>query len=172
MRVAFAILVLAVMACRPAPPPTPAGPTEAEVRSAIEARNAAFGETVRAGDAAAIAQHYTPDGAALPPNAPAVTGAEALGAFWGQVLGSGIGDAKLTTEEVTYTGGDFATELGAAEFFAKDGAQADAGKYLVLWKKTEVGWRMHRDIWNSNRAAPTSASSSAEAEAAPSQAAP
>jgi uncharacterized protein (TIGR02246 family) len=145
-------------------------PSPGEVRSAIEVRNAAFGEAVRAGDAAAIAQLYTPDGVALPPNAPAVTGTAELAAFWGELLGSGIADAKLTAEEVTFTSGDFATEVGAAALFAKDGAQAYAGKYLVLWKKTEAGWRMHRDIWNSNRAAPEPAAP--PAEAAPSQAAP
>ncbi len=62
--------------------------------------------------------------------------------------------------------------MGAAALFAKDGAQADAGKYLVLWKKTDAGWRMHRDIWNSNRAAAKPAAPAAEAEAAPAQAAP
>lgn len=172
MRVAFAILVLAVMACRPAPAPTPAGPTEAEVRSAIEAQNARFGEAVRAGDTAAIAQLYTPDGAALPPNQPAVTGTEALAAFWGQVLDSGVRDVKLTTEEVAYAGGDIATEVGAASLLTQDGTQADPDKYLVLWKKTDVGWRMHRDIWNSNRAASEPAAQPTEAEATPAQAAP
>ena len=168
MRVARLALALSALACSPAAPPAPAGPTEGEVRAAIEARNAVFGEAVRAGDAAAIAQLYTEDGEALAPNAPAVTGRGALAAFWGRVMGSGIGDAKLTAEEVTYTGGDFATEVGAATLTAKDGTQADEAKYLVLWKQTEAGWRMHRDIWNSNRAAPPAA----ETEAAPAQAAP
>ena len=170
----FALLAIAsfAIACSPAPPPAPAGPTEAEVRSAIEAQNAKFSEAVRAGDTAAIAQLYTPDGAALPPNQPAVTGTEALAAFWGQVLGSGIGDAKLTTEEVTSAGGDFATEVGAAALFAADGSQADAAKYVVLWRRTEAGWRMHRDIWNSNRTAPAPAATPVEAEATPAQAAP
>ena len=163
---ALLVAISASASCRGA---SPEGPAQAEVRAAIEARNAAFGEAVRAGDAAAIAQHYTPDGAVLPPNAPAVTGTEALAAFWGEVLASGIGDAKLTAEEVTFTSGDFATEVGAAAFFAKDGAQADAGKYLVLWKKTEVGWRMHRDIWNSNLAPQPPAAPPAEAEVAPAE---
>ena len=105
---ALLVAISASASCRGA---SPEGPAQAEVRAAIEARNAAFGEAVRAGDAAAIAQHYTPDGAVLPPNAPAVTGTEALAAFWGEVLASGIGDAKLTAEEVTFTSGDFATEV-------------------------------------------------------------
>ena len=171
-RTLVSLLFAFAFACSPAPPPAPAGPTEAEVRSAIEAQNARFGEAVRAGDTAAIAQLYTPDGAALPPNQPAVTGTEALAAFWGQVLDSGVRDVKLTTEEVAYAGGDIATEVGAASLLAPDGTQADPDKYLVLWKKTDVGWRMHRDIWNSNRAAPAPGAAPAEVEAAPAQAAP
>jgi ketosteroid isomerase-like protein len=28
----------------------------------------------------------------------------------------------------------------------------DDGKYLVLWKKTDKGWKMFRDSFSSNRA--------------------
>jgi len=29
----------------------------------------------------------------------------------------------------------------------------DHGKYIVVWKNTADGWRLHRDIFNSNMAA-------------------
>jgi ketosteroid isomerase-like protein len=28
----------------------------------------------------------------------------------------------------------------------------DDGKFLVLWKKTDKGWKMYRDSFSSNRA--------------------
>jgi len=26
----------------------------------------------------------------------------------------------------------------------------DKGKYLLVWKHTATGWKVHRDIWNSS----------------------
>lgn len=150
-------------ACAPA---SPEGPSADEVRAAIEAQNAKFGEAVRAGDSAAIGALYTEDGGVLPPNGPRVDGRAAIAQFWSGVLAGGIGDATLATGEVAYAGGDVATEVGSAVLRAKDGSVADEAKYLVLWRETAAGWRMHRDIWNSNRALPAAA---APAEAAPAE---
>jgi uncharacterized protein (TIGR02246 family) len=163
-RLAFASLALA-LACAEAEPPAP---TADEVREAVEAQNRAFGEAVRAGDTGAIAALYTEDGAVLPPNGPRASGRAALGEFWGNVLASGIGGAVLTTEELSYAGGDTATEIGSAVLSAKDGSVADEAKYAVLWKRTPDGWRMHRDIWNSNRppAPPPAPEATPAAEAA------
>jgi len=33
-------------------------------------------------------------------------------------------------------------------------ATADTGKYLVQWWKTDAGWQLARDIFNSNRPQP------------------
>jgi uncharacterized protein (TIGR02246 family) len=149
-RAALAFALLAVACSAPQPP----APSADEVRAAIEAQNRAFGDAFRAGDAAAVAALYTDDGEVLPPNAPIAAGREALAQFWGGVLATGVAGAVLTTEEVTYAGGDSATEFGSAVLSAKDGSAADEAKYAVLWKQTAAGWRMHRDIWNSNRPAP------------------
>ncbi len=141
-------LALLALACeRP-----PAVSTLEETRAAIEAQNAKFSEALRAGDAAAIAALYTEDGRVLPPNGPAASGRGALAAFWGGVIGAGIADATLTTEEVSFAG-DLAAEVGRATLTARDGSVADEVKYIVLWKRVDGVWRLHRDIWNSNRAA-------------------
>ncbi len=161
-RLAATVLLLA-LACAESGPPTPD-----EVRAAIEAQNRAFGEAVRAGDTAAIGALYTEDGAVLPPNAPKVTGRAAVAEFWAGALAGGVAGAVLTTEEVSYAGGDTATEVGSAALSAKDGSVVDEGKYVVLWKREGETWRLHRDIWNSNRApAPAAAPESPAAEEAP-----
>lgn len=161
--------LLLALGCAESQPPAPSAD---EVREAIEAQNRAFGEAVRAGDTAAIAALYTEDGAVLPPNAPRASGRDALAAFWGDVLASGIGAAVLTTEELSYAGGDVATEIGSAVLSTRDGAVADEAKYAVLWKQTPNGWRMHRDIWNSNRPAPAPPAAEPETSAAPASAEP
>jgi uncharacterized protein (TIGR02246 family) len=144
--------------------PAPPAPSTDEVRAAIEAQNRAFGEAVHASDTAALGALYTQDGAVLPPGGARVTGRAAVTEFWGAALASGVANAVLTTEEVAYAGGDTATEVGSAVLSAKDGSVVDEGKYVVLWKQEAGAWRLHRDIWNSNRApAPNAAPADASA---------
>jgi uncharacterized protein (TIGR02246 family) len=159
-------LLLALACAKPAPPALSAE----EVRAAIEAQNRAFGEAVHASDTAAIGALYTADGAVLPPNGAKATGRAAVTDFWAGALAAGIAGAVLTTEEISYAGGDTATEIGSAVLSARDGSVVDEGKYIVLWKQEGDAWRLHRDIWNSNRAPATAAPSAPTAtgaEAAP-----
>ena len=169
MRRLAATALLLALACAQSEPPAPSAD---EVRAAIEAQNRAFGEAVRAGDIAAIGALYTEDGAVLPPNAAKVMGRAGVAEFWRATLAGGVAGAVLTTEEVAYAGGDTATEVGSAALSAKDGSVVDEGKYVVLWKREGDAWRLHRDIWNSNRApAPAAAPESVAApgpEGAPS----
>lgn len=163
-------LITALSLATACAPPAPAGPSQDEVRAAIEVQNAKFGEAVRANDTAAIGALYTEDGAVLPPNAARVDGRAAIAAFWGSALAAGIAGATLTTDEVAYAGGDTATEVGRATLTAKDGSVADEAKYLVLWKQVDGAWQLHRDIWNSNSppappAPPAAAEPSASAPA-------
>jgi hypothetical protein len=51
-----------------------------------------------------------------------------------------------TTELEVY--GDMAHEVGRYTVEAADASEADAGMYIVLWKREGSVWRMHRDIWN------------------------
>jgi ketosteroid isomerase-like protein len=44
----------------------------------------------------------------------------------------------------------FSTEEGVYEIKTKDGKQLDKGKYIVLWKKEDGKWKLHRDISNSD----------------------
>jgi uncharacterized protein (TIGR02246 family) len=148
--------------------PTPPPPALDDVRAAIEAQNRAFGEAVRAGDTAAIGALYTSDGAVFPPNATRVSGREAVAEFWSTVLASGVANVVLTTEEVAYAGGDTASEVGSALLSDKDGAPLDEGKYIVVWMQEGGAWRLHRDIWNSNR--PLAPPTAAPAETPPSDA--
>jgi uncharacterized protein (TIGR02246 family) len=150
MRWLVSTSLLLVVACsEPAPP----APSVDEVRNAIEAQNRAFGEAVHAGDTAAIGALYSAEGAVLPPNGTKATGRAAVMEFWAGALTAGIASAVLTTEEISYAGGDTATEIGSAVLSAKDGSVVEEGKYIVLWKQEDGAWRLHRDIWNSNRAA-------------------
>src|SRR5687768_4553314 len=122
-------------------------------RTAIEAANARFMAAFRSADPTALATCYTIDGQLLPANSDAVTGREAIARFWGGVLTSGIAEARLETAEVEARD-DLAVEVGRYALTAADGGMLDNGKYVVVWHQDAGSWKMHRDIWTTNRPAP------------------
>jgi uncharacterized protein (TIGR02246 family) len=129
----------------------PAAKTEspAEVRSAIEASNKQFMDAFSRRDAAAIGLLYAEDGQVLPPSAPALDGREAIVTMWQSVLALPIASVQLQTIEVG-VGEDSAWETGRYTMTGNDGRTAEAGKYVVIWKHGEAGWKIYRDIWNGN----------------------
>ena len=116
------------------------------------AQNEKFGAAFAAKDAAGIAALYTDNGTLMPPNAPAIQGRAAIQEFWQAFLGMGFSAGTLTTTEVANTDTD-AVEVGTWVVKAADGTEIDNGKYIVWWKKSDAGWQLHRDIFNSDRPA-------------------
>lgn len=124
-----------------------------KVRVAIEKANIRFGEEIRKGNAVGLASLYTEDAVLLPPNSEKVLGRKATEKFWGGAISQlGLKDAVLKTEELTGSG-DTYTEVGSYTLKTQPKGQKpveDKGKYVVVWKQTPDGWKLHRDIWNSS----------------------
>jgi uncharacterized protein (TIGR02246 family) len=118
-------------------------------RTEIEAVNKQFAAAVSRGDATAVGALYSGKAQVFAPNAPVVAGRTAIEAMWKGVFGAGIAGASLTSTEVE-THGETAIESGTYEMTLKDGKVADRGKYIVIWKRENGQWRIHRDIWNTN----------------------
>ena len=114
-----------------------------------------FETAYNSGDAAAMAELYTVNGAVLPPDAARIDGREGIQAMWQSFMDAGVEDLDLETVELT-THGDAASEVGTFTITVPDGEGGRAtasGKYIVLWREGEDGvWRLHRDIWNDNPA--------------------
>ena len=103
-------------------------------------------------DAAAIAAFYTPNGSVMPPNAEAVTGREAIEAFWVDTLASGniIG---INHSEVRASG-NIGYKVGSYTIASPYNQLIDKGKFVEVWHHGDDGWHLAYDIFNSDRPQP------------------
>ena len=123
-----------------------------EVRKAVEKANLKFCEGLRQGDAVTVAALYTEDAVILPPNSEMIRGMQGIEKFWRVAIQMGVKDAVLTTVELSGSG-DTINEMGNYTLKIQPKGQKpieDKGKYIVIWKHTAYGWKIHRDIWNTN----------------------
>jgi uncharacterized protein (TIGR02246 family) len=124
-----------------------------EIRETIRNTNLKFAEAFKRGDAAAVAALYTSDARLLPPEAPMMTGTEAIKNFWQGAMNLGIKEATLETLDVESSGDNLACEIGkfTLSIEAPGGERtAQMGKYIVLWKNDGGTWKLQADIWNTN----------------------
>ncbi len=123
-----------------------------DVRLEIDAANRAFEQAFARQDSVAIAELFTTDGRLMPPGAPAIAGRDAIRDFWKVGMSSAVPlRIRITTVDLD-THAMTAIETGTFEVQTEAGLAVDSGKYLVVWKRVGEGWRMHRDIFNSDRA--------------------
>jgi len=128
--------------------------TPTAVRDAIVTANETFMAAFSRRDAAELAASYTKDGQLLPPHSDIITGKQAIEAFWQSVMDMGI--TQITLESLQVEGeGHTAYDVGKVTLLGAGGQMIDTGKYVVVWKQEDNEWKVHRDIWNTTRPAPT-----------------
>ena len=123
------------------------------VKTQIAASNAVFGDCFGKNDSTSFVNCYTEKACIAPPNMLQMCGKAAIGAFFSGGVKMGMRQIKLTIDEVL-GGKDGVTETGKYEVFGDGGASLDKGKYMVMWIEENGKWKMHRDVWNSDAAAP------------------
>jgi uncharacterized protein (TIGR02246 family) len=115
-------------------------------RTDIGAVNRAFEEAARKRDTDKIAALYTADAIVMPPDAPFVKGRENIKQLWGSAIQQmGLKEVRLNTVDLEVAG-DTAYEVGEAVLTLQSGSPTF--KYVVVWKKVDGQWRLHRDMWN------------------------
>jgi uncharacterized protein (TIGR02246 family) len=115
--------------------------------SEITAVNRQFEAAARSQDLDGLAALYTADAMALPPDGPIVKGRADIKQMWGMVAQQlGLKEVRLRTTSFEQEG-SLGHEVGEATLAVATGTLVV--KYMVVWKKTDGQWRIHRDIWNS-----------------------
>jgi ketosteroid isomerase-like protein len=100
-----------------------------------------------------VSNFYAPGATLMAPNYPAFRGRDAIQKFWTGFLATGSVDATLTSTNVTQPSSDVAIETGRYDVSLHPaGGQPikDAGKYIVVWKKSNGRWWAYEDIFNSD----------------------
>jgi len=135
-------LILMILGCTQAPPPTDTADT-----AAIVAVTETWEAALNAKDIDGIAALYTSDARVLPPNAEMASGDAGLRAISGGVIDAGIGG------EFTSIGARVAGDIGydvGTYTFRVDGAVVDTGKWIVTFNRDDGVWRISNDIFNSD----------------------
>jgi len=127
-----------------APAAAQAQDAKAGVKEGVGKLEAAF----NARDADALTSLYTDASVIMPPGSEPVKGLEAIHAMWNSL------DEYAPTMEFKIkdlmVAGDLVVETSSWSATAPDGSHADHGVYIAVWKNTDQGWKMIRDIWNSS----------------------
>jgi len=122
-----------------------------EAKKAIAESNAIYFESFAKCDSSIFIDRYAKDCCIMPPDAPAMCGTEAPRTFFTMAYKQfGLRNGKFITTAVYGDGENFVTEEGLWQSFDANNVMFDDGKFLVLWKKTERGWKMFRDSFSSN----------------------
>jgi len=114
-----------------------------------------FLKAFNAKDAAGVGATYTSDAVLMPPNYPAVKTELAIETFMRQELQPPM-SGLLMNVAATQVSGDYAYSYGYYTLLGDGGSTLDRGKFVEVLKHTEQGWKIHRDIYNSD-SAPTAA---------------
>ena len=123
--------------------------TASDIMDEIRSANQNFERNFADGNAEGMASLYTSDGMLLPPGAAVQEGSKAIQGFWQMVMNLGVKRAQLSTVQVDKQN-DMAVEMGNYKLSGGDNQLIDEGKYIVVWKKQNGDWKLHKDIWNTN----------------------
>ena len=116
--------------------------------------SAAFAAAMRAGDAKAAAAVFAEDGTDMPPGSAPVRGRAAIEAYYRGLFATCRFAAFELTETESRTAGDVGFLAGTSRV-AVAGAPAESGKYLVVLKRSDGGWKVAYAMHNEDRPAGT-----------------
>lgn len=123
-----------------------------EAKKAIAESNAIYFQSFVKNDSSIFIDRYASDACIMAPFTPQQCGRESAKIFFREAYDNyGMRNGKFITTAVYGDASEYVTEEGLWQSFNEKGELFDDGKFLVLWKKTDKGWKMYRDSFSSNR---------------------
>ncbi|MEK1888486.1 MAG: SgcJ/EcaC family oxidoreductase [Phyllobacterium sp.] len=124
---------------------------ETDVKTIVKTAQARWNKAFNSGDAAAVAELYTADGAVLPPMHAPVKGTRAIADFWMGLISAGVKDHDIELHDaqgagdVAYSNGKWSA-TGAAE----DGSRVrfEGTIVTILRRQGDGSWKTCLHIWN------------------------
>lgn len=120
-----------------------------EVLDAIRAANDEFSASFAAGDFDRHVACHADGIQAFVAGMDVISGKDGVREFWSGVRASGVAKVTLETRELDELG-DTAIEVGQGELFDEKGTRLDQLKYIVVWKRVDGSWKLHRDMFSTN----------------------
>jgi ketosteroid isomerase-like protein len=118
-----------------------------------------YKEAFSTGDSALFLKCYTHDACVLAPNVPTLCGQRGLLQFFKGARHAGIRDAVFNSIGLFGQTPEYVTQQGGIEIFDAAQRSLGKGKVLIIWKKTDEGWKIFRHMLNFDAAMPAPASS-------------
>ncbi|TDX02140.1 YybH family protein [Dinghuibacter silviterrae] len=129
--------------------PVKTGYASASVEDDIHKVEGQMKVAMNTGDSALFLNCYAPDASIMAPNAPTLSGQQGVLKFFKNIYYQiGVRDAIFTHLGLYGQTPEFVTQHGAFEVFNAKGASVNKGKVLIVWKKTDVGWRIYLHMLN------------------------
>lgn len=126
-------------------------------KEAIEQNQATFVERGNAGDVDGVMMCCTDDIVMMPPNAPAVVGADAVRSWLTEFFAHFAANLTTDTEDLVVNGDlAYARRSYAWTLTPKAGGEPirESGKTVLIYKRDENGtWKAALDIWSSDQPA-------------------
>lgn len=119
-----------------------------DLRAELQKQDRAWEKAYNAGDAAALTALYTKDAQVMAPGAETTAGSRAIQAYFTEDIKGGAKMALTLGDAVSF--GDYAVETGKYVATSAEGKHLDHGKFLSVYKKSDGGWKLYRDTWNSS----------------------
>jgi ketosteroid isomerase-like protein len=118
--------------------------------AAIQAQSQAFTAALARGNAGEAARYFTADSRLSVPGIDGVlSGRAAIEKFWGTALSGGLKSLTLAATEIDGRG-DLRVETGTYTALGANGAELSRGQYLLVWKREDGAWKIHRDFGHPN----------------------
>jgi ketosteroid isomerase-like protein len=105
-------------------------------------------EAFISGDSSLFLKCYAPDACVLAPNTPILCGQRGVSLFFRNTRQAGIRDAAFHPVALFGQTWEYVTQQGAFEVFNAAGHTLAKGKVLILFKKTDEGWKIFRQSLN------------------------